>query len=184
LRHIWNVKVKIKRWSMNRYGEWRYSSTIFNVGTRWRWVVSFTSRPLYPWGKFPRTHCIGGCVDPTDGLDAVEKRNIFCRYRESNLRRSAHSPSLYRLSYPGSLFKIYVQDFDSVLLMCEWYVWKYCVFEILQLQKLGNERPWDVGARIFRVIMNSFNICTTETVVWAVTPSCWNERPHSSTSKR
>jgi hypothetical protein len=28
--------------------EWRYSSTILDFGTRWRWVVSFTPRPLYP----------------------------------------------------------------------------------------------------------------------------------------
>jgi hypothetical protein len=28
-------------------GEWRYSSTILVLGTRWRWVVSFTPLPLY-----------------------------------------------------------------------------------------------------------------------------------------
>jgi hypothetical protein len=28
-------------------GEWRYSSTILGLGTRWRWVVSFTPRSLY-----------------------------------------------------------------------------------------------------------------------------------------
>jgi hypothetical protein len=26
----------------------------FDLGTRWRWVVSFTPRPLYPQGKSPR----------------------------------------------------------------------------------------------------------------------------------
>jgi hypothetical protein len=26
---------------------------ILDLGTRWRWVVSFTSRPLYPQGKSP-----------------------------------------------------------------------------------------------------------------------------------
>jgi hypothetical protein len=25
-----------------------------NLGTNWRWIVSLTSRPLYPWGKSPR----------------------------------------------------------------------------------------------------------------------------------
>jgi len=25
----------------------------FNLGTRWRWAVSFTPRPLYPPGKDP-----------------------------------------------------------------------------------------------------------------------------------
>jgi hypothetical protein len=26
---------------------------ILDLGTRWRWVVIFTFRPLYPWGKSP-----------------------------------------------------------------------------------------------------------------------------------
>jgi hypothetical protein len=34
--------------------KWRYSSTILNLGTRWRWVVNFTPRPLYSQGKSPR----------------------------------------------------------------------------------------------------------------------------------
>jgi hypothetical protein len=28
--------------------KWRYSSTRLELGTRWRWVVSFTPLPLYP----------------------------------------------------------------------------------------------------------------------------------------
>jgi hypothetical protein len=31
-----------------RMGEWRYISTILDLGTRWRWVISFTLLPLYP----------------------------------------------------------------------------------------------------------------------------------------
>jgi hypothetical protein len=34
--------------------EWRYSSTILDLGIRWRWVVSFTLEPLYPRGKSAR----------------------------------------------------------------------------------------------------------------------------------
>jgi hypothetical protein len=33
--------------------EWRYSSTVFYLGTWWRWVVSFTFLPLYHRGKNP-----------------------------------------------------------------------------------------------------------------------------------
>jgi hypothetical protein len=36
-----------------RMEEWRYSSTILDLGTRWKWVVSFTTRSLYPRGKSP-----------------------------------------------------------------------------------------------------------------------------------
>jgi hypothetical protein len=32
-------------------GVWKYSSTIPDLGTRWRWVVSFALLPLYPQGK-------------------------------------------------------------------------------------------------------------------------------------
>jgi hypothetical protein len=35
-------------------GEWMCSSTILDLDTRWRWVVSFTPRLLYPRGKSPR----------------------------------------------------------------------------------------------------------------------------------
>jgi hypothetical protein len=44
-----------------------------DLGTSWRRVVSFTSRPLYLRIKVPGTHLIGGWVDPGAGLDDVEK---------------------------------------------------------------------------------------------------------------
>jgi hypothetical protein len=43
-----------------------------DLGTSWRWVVSFTPRPFYP-----GTHCTGGWVGPRTGLDGVEKIKIF-----------------------------------------------------------------------------------------------------------
>jgi hypothetical protein len=57
-------------------GKWRYSSTIPDLGTRWRRVVSFTPRPLYPGEIALCTHWIGGWVGLGAGLDAVEKRKI------------------------------------------------------------------------------------------------------------
>jgi hypothetical protein len=36
---------------MTTYGGVKYSSTILDLGTRWRKVVSFRPRPLYPQGK-------------------------------------------------------------------------------------------------------------------------------------
>jgi hypothetical protein len=73
-------------------GEWRYSSTILDLGTRWRWVASYTPRHY---------HCIGGWVGPRAGLDVMEKRKSGPS-RESNTGCPAHSLSLYRLSYPVS----------------------------------------------------------------------------------
>jgi hypothetical protein len=51
--------------------EWRYSSTILDLGTRQRRVVSFTPRPLHPGKRAPGTHWIGGCVGARAGLNAV-----------------------------------------------------------------------------------------------------------------
>jgi hypothetical protein len=81
--------------------EWRYSCTIFDLGTRWRWVVSFA-----PWSLFPReivssTHWIGDWVGLRASLDAMEMRKIF-HCRESNSECPAYSPSLYRVSYPNA----------------------------------------------------------------------------------
>jgi hypothetical protein len=47
---------------------WTYSSTIFCLSTIWKWVVSFTHRPLYARGKACGTHWIGGCKSPRAAL--------------------------------------------------------------------------------------------------------------------
>jgi len=46
---------------------------ILNLGIRCRWVVSFTPRPLYPWGKNPQ-YPVGGWVGPRAGMDSMAKR--------------------------------------------------------------------------------------------------------------
>jgi hypothetical protein len=79
-------------------GEWKYSSTILELGTRLRCVVSFTARPLYPRGKSLRYPLERRFRGPPRA-DLV-KMIISWLCRESNPRPS--SPSLYRLSYPGS----------------------------------------------------------------------------------
>jgi hypothetical protein len=61
---------------MMTYGIWRYTSTILDLGTSWRWVVSFTPRPLYTRGKCTQYPWIGAWVGPRAGLDAVEQRKI------------------------------------------------------------------------------------------------------------
>jgi hypothetical protein len=53
-------------------GEWMYRSKF-----SWRWVVGFTSLPLYPRERTLSTHFIGGWVDPRGGLDDMEKWKLF-----------------------------------------------------------------------------------------------------------
>jgi hypothetical protein len=38
---------------METHGEWRWTSTILELGTRSRWAVTFTPLPLYPWERAP-----------------------------------------------------------------------------------------------------------------------------------
>jgi hypothetical protein len=65
-------------------GEWRHNHVFFDLGARWKWMVSFTPRPLYPRERAPGTHWIGGWVDLRAGLDTVWKRKIPSPRRESN----------------------------------------------------------------------------------------------------
>jgi hypothetical protein len=48
-----------------------------DLGTSWRWVVSFTPLPLTPGERVPGTHCIGSWVDPRGSLDNEEKRKFM-----------------------------------------------------------------------------------------------------------
>jgi hypothetical protein len=107
----WTVKVKLslcltKHHNMKTY--WRsggIASHSLRLGTRCRWVVSFTTRPLYPQGKipcYPLNRRLGG---PQSRSGKVVKRKIPRPCQESNPRTPIVQPivqSLYRLSYYGS----------------------------------------------------------------------------------
>jgi hypothetical protein len=102
------LKIKIKlslcltqHHAMNTY--WDSGSIaprILDLGTRWKWVVSFTPRPLYTQGNSPGTHWIGGWVGPRAVLDAVVKRKIPSPRRESKPRTPVVQPVAQR--YAGS----------------------------------------------------------------------------------
>jgi hypothetical protein len=91
-------------------GKWKYSSTFLGLGTRWRWVVSFTTLPLYPWGKSPQYPSDGRLGEPQSRSERCEEVKIL-HCRESNPGHPAHSLSLYRLSYPNSYNKTVCQGF-------------------------------------------------------------------------
>jgi hypothetical protein len=84
------VKVKLclcltKHHAMKAYvGNGGIAPRILDLGTRWRWVISFTPQPLYPQERTPGIHWIGGWVSPRAGLDAGVRRKIPSPYRDSN----------------------------------------------------------------------------------------------------
>jgi hypothetical protein len=64
-----------------------------NLGTTWRWLISLTSRPLYPRSnchKYPLDRRLGGLKTVTD---AVAKRNISHHwpFREMNPSSPVHN---------------------------------------------------------------------------------------------
>ena len=82
---------------------------ILNHGIRWKWMVSFTPLPLYPSGRNPGTHCIGGSLCARADM---EKRKIAWLCLDSNPGPSSMQPSHYTdwaiprpvLSYSVSCF--------------------------------------------------------------------------------
>jgi hypothetical protein len=84
-------------------GECRYSSTILDLRVRWMWMLSYTSWPIYPPGKkrrYPLDRRLGG---PQSWSGRRGEVKISFPFRESIPGRPARSPSLYRLSYRGSM---------------------------------------------------------------------------------
>jgi hypothetical protein len=82
-----NVKLSlclIKHHTMKTCGDWRYNSTILDLVTRWRWVVSFI-----PGERAPSTRWLRGWVGPRAGLHAVKNRKPSCPCRELNPGRPA-----------------------------------------------------------------------------------------------
>jgi hypothetical protein len=63
------------------------SPRILKLGTRWRWVVSFKLRSLYPQGKSPRY--------PLDvmvtGRSGEDKKSLSCYHWDSKLGSPAHN---------------------------------------------------------------------------------------------
>jgi hypothetical protein len=81
---------------------------------RGEWSASRLRR-FNPAEYTPGTHWKVDCVGPRAGMDAVEKRKLFCPSCESNPDLPFRSLSLYRLSYLGFVIRK-VLDFISNIL--------------------------------------------------------------------
>jgi hypothetical protein len=58
-------------------------SIAHKLGTRWKLVISFTSRPLYPRERTSGMQWIEGSVDSTAGLDTADNNKITEKRRET-----------------------------------------------------------------------------------------------------
>jgi hypothetical protein len=99
---------------MKTYGREDVQSHVFLtsalVGGEWS-----ASRPghFFPGERVVDSHWTGGWLGPRTGLDDVERRKILHLpgFKLQPFSRRAHSKSLYRLRYPGSL--VYYNRFGS-----------------------------------------------------------------------
>jgi hypothetical protein len=91
------VKVKVKsclyitkHHSIKEYwGSWDTTPCIPDLGTRWRWVVSFTTWPLYPQGKsnlYPLDRRLGG-PQRRSGRGCPHHMAYILRHSNANRRR-------------------------------------------------------------------------------------------------
>jgi hypothetical protein len=64
---------------MKVYGYWRYSCTILDLYTRWRWWLDSRT-----WDRARGIHRKGGWVGPRASLDTVDRRKFCCSCLESN----------------------------------------------------------------------------------------------------
>jgi hypothetical protein len=62
-----------------RMGEWMYNPHVLYLGIIWRWVVSFTPRPVYP--RYPMDRRLGWPQSPCGRNEEVK---ILRTYRDSN----------------------------------------------------------------------------------------------------
>jgi hypothetical protein len=77
---------------MKTYGEWRYSSTILELNTRWISQLKIQAPSLS--GEISGIHWARGCAGSRGGFGIVEKRKVTCPGRETNPRLPVCCPSL------------------------------------------------------------------------------------------
>jgi hypothetical protein len=153
-------------------GEWRYSSTILDLGTRWRWAISFTPRMLYPRGNCPRYPLdrrlsgpqsrSGRCgeernlppvVSRTPAVQPVARHHADWAILTSKLSKSSLINNTYVLHQIRRYFNILKSYFTI-------FVWAYMSFWFLDVFKgtcHNNLQPkGSISQRIFSSTVNIY----------------------------
>jgi hypothetical protein len=96
-----------------RMGKWRYYTTILDLYTRWRWVVSFTLLPVYPGYNQPRVpFCmgrLGGPPEPVWTLWRWEKSLASTGNWTPTPRSFSQHPSPYLSIYLSKALQSFVR---------------------------------------------------------------------------
>jgi hypothetical protein len=105
-----------------------------DLGTSWRWVVSFTPRPPYPQEKsplYPLDRRLGG-PHSWSGRHGEVKILASTRTRIPTPWSSAHSQSLYRLHNPGSTVRM--GGYQNYCSICTYY--KFWIIMVLYVMEM------------------------------------------------
>jgi hypothetical protein len=97
-------------------GQWRYITIIIDLGTRWKWVASFTFRQLYSRGKSPRNRLgrrLGG-PKIRSGLFGEEKYLAPAGNRKENQSRKSQGQSEQIPSNPRQLGRNLTWNFAPI----------------------------------------------------------------------
>jgi len=92
-----NLSVCFFNWAPRHEGVLGSGGTaarIIDLGSRWRWPVGFTPRPLYHWGKSPRYPLDKKLIGPqslSGRSGEVKKKSHHCSCRELNSDRPARN---------------------------------------------------------------------------------------------
>jgi hypothetical protein len=93
--------INYELWHEDLCGSGGIAPIILDLDTRWRWLVSFSSQPLYSMGKRPLYPWIGAWVGPRTVLD--EDKNLSL----PGIETRPSSPSLYRRLTALSIATLY-----------------------------------------------------------------------------
>jgi len=128
--HLVRLKVEvnlslcfIKHHAMNTY--WRSGGIaphIPNLGARWKWVASFTPRPLYPWVKNTRYSLDRSLYGPQSWSGCGGKQKNSKPLPGIEPRSCSPQPSCHTdRPYPGS------RTIESVTVFCVFWMWYSCL---------------------------------------------------------
>jgi hypothetical protein len=139
---------------MKIYSRSEYIKPCFlDVGSGWRWVVSFTLWPFYAWGNRSQfAPWIGDCIGRKSVLDDVKKKSFLTQSILGHWSPShpVHSQLLYGLQY-NILIQASPSDFSSCFNECGWEISHDIVILIcLSIYKPSDKAP-NVGTNSYHL---------------------------------
>jgi hypothetical protein len=144
----------------NYWGSGGIAPRILHLGTRWRWVISFSPRPLYPQGKSPRYSLFSYnnlTNQPTNqpanqfqGTESFLRRYTIGR----NVKLTTHLHLVPRLRMRGAVPPL--PQYIFMPLCVYMYIYIYNLRFFMKMFPLINHRvvkTWGSGGIVIRILI-------------------------------